>query len=215
MLNLRIVNFLLSSSHYLTSSLRFTVQQIPGKLQKDENPHQEEEAQSSELLSESSVLCDNQVTETPQVPQPIAEEQAKRFMDVVNSRNQNQLSFVISGSMYQDPQQIKDSLKSMWNKNFERLHFLFRVEYLNANSGAYSLVSDKGQDWGYLSLSSDSTSLVHGSFARGISSFFRPVIEAVAQLRGVKMTSNPPQPSVIPFQDYLKEEDSKGISNIE
>ena len=143
MLNLRIVNFLLSSWHYLASSETFSVQQIPGKLQKDENPYQEEQAQSSKLLSASSVLCDNQVADTPQVPQPIAEEQAKRFTDVLNSRNQNQLAFVISGSMYQDRQQIKDSLNSMWNKNFERLHFLFRVEYLDANSRAHSIVSDK------------------------------------------------------------------------
>lgn len=155
---------------YLASSEKSTVQQIPEKLQKDEKPHQKEQAQSSEVVSESSVLCDpglcdNQVTETPQVLQPIAQEQAKRFTDVLNSRNQNQLSFVISGSMYQDPQQIKDSLKSMWNKNYERLHFLFRVEYLDANSGAHSIVSDKGQDWSYLSLSSDLTSLFYGSFA--------------------------------------------------
>ena len=117
--------------------------------------------------------------------------------------------------MYQDPQQIKDSLKSMWNKSFERLHFLFRVEYLDANSGAHSIVSDKGQDWGYLSLSSDLTSLVYGSFAghllRNLLSFVCPVFEAVAQLRGVKMTRNPPKPSVIQFQGYLKEKDSQGI----
>lgn len=174
-------------------------------------------SESSELCD--SRLCDNQATETPQVPQPIAEEQAKRFTDVLNSRNQNQLSFVISDSMYQDPQQIKDLLKSMWNKNYERLHFLFRVEYLNANSGAHSIVSDKGQDWGYLSLSSDLTSLVYGSFAghlpRNLLSFFRPVFEAVAQLRGVKMTRNPPKPSVIPFQGRLKVNNSQSISNIE
>ena len=130
----------------------------------------------------------------------------------------NQLSFVISSSMYQDPPQIKDSLKIMWNKNCNRLHFLFRVEYLDANcSRVGSIVSDKGQDWGYLSLSSDLASLVYGSFAGHLPSnllaFFRPVFEAVAQLRGTKLTRNPPKPCVIPFQGCLKREDSKGISS--
>ena len=49
--------------------------------------------------------------------------------------------------------------------------------------------------------------------SRGISCHFRPVFEAVAQLRGVEMTRNPRKSSVIPFQGYLKEEDSQGISS--
>ena len=117
-------------------------------------------------------------------------------MEVLNSLQKNQLSFVISSSMYQDPQQIRDSLKIMWNKNYDRLHFLFRVEYLDANSSRVgSIVSEKGQDWGYLSLSSDLASLVYGSFAGHLPSnllaFFHPVFEAVAQLRGTKLTRNP------------------------
>ena len=198
--------------HYLASSKGSTVRdQVAGKPKQHGRPQQE--GQSSEPLSERSGLHEN-----PEAAQPIDEELAKRFMEVLNSRKQNHLSFVISGSMYQDPQQITDSLKIMWNKNYERLHFLFRVEYLDANgSRVGSIVSDKGQDWGYLSLSSDLTSLVYGSFAghlpRNLLGFFRPVFEAVAQLRGTKLTRNPPKPCVIPFKGCLKEEDSKGISS--
>lgn len=110
MLNLLIVHFWLLFRHYLVSSNGSTVKdQVVGKPKQHETPQQE--GQSSEPLSKRSLL-----RETPQATQPIDEELAKRFMAVLNSRKQNQLSFVISGSMYQDPQQIKNSLKFMWNK---------------------------------------------------------------------------------------------------
>ena len=204
--------FLLIFLAFLVSSKGCTVQdQVAGKAKQHDTPQQQ--GQSSEPLSERSVLH-----ETPEEAQPIEEELAKRFMEVLNSLQKNQLSFFISSSMYQDPQQIRDLLKIMWNKNYDRLHFLFRVEYLDANSSRVgSIVSEKGQDWGYLSLSSDLASLVYGSFAGHLPSnllaFFRPVFEAVAQLRGTKLTRNPPKPCVIPFQGCLKEEDSKGISS--
>ena len=196
---------------FLVSSKGCTVQdQVAGKPKQHDTPQQQ--GQSSEPLSERSVLH-----ETPEEAQAIEEELAKRFMEVLNSLQKNQLSFVISGSLYQDPRHIKDLLKIKWNKNYDRLHFLFRVEYLDANSSRVgSIISEKGQDWGYLSLSSDLASLVYGSFAGHLPSnllaFFRPVFEAVAQLRETKLTRNPPKPCVIPFQGCLKEEDSKGIS---
>ena len=99
----------------------------------------QQEGQSTEPLSEHSVLH-----ETPEAAQPVDEELPKGFMEGSNSQKQNQLCFVISRSMYQDLQQIKDSLKIMWNKSYERLHFFFRVEYLDANiSRVGSIVSDK------------------------------------------------------------------------
>ncbi|KAK2563833.1 hypothetical protein P5673_012837 [Acropora cervicornis] len=159
------------------SSKGCTVQdQVAGKPKQHDTPQQQ--GQSSEPLSECSVLH-----ETPEAAQPIEEELAKRFMEVLNSLQKNQLSFVISGSLYQDPQHIKDLLKIMSNKDYDRLHFLFRVEYLDANSSRVgSIVSEKGQDWGYLSLSSDLASLVYGSFAETGSCCIGLLLSALAFL---------------------------------
>ena len=89
--------------YYLVSSKGCIVQnQVAGKAKQHETPQQQ--GQSSEPLSERSVLH-----ETPEAAQPIEEELAKRFMEVLNSLQKNQLSFLISGSLYQDPQQISSS----------------------------------------------------------------------------------------------------------
>jgi len=150
----------------------------------------------------------------------ITEEQAKLFTDVLNSGSQDQLCFLVSGSMYEDPQEIKDSMRTMWTDNHKRLHFIFRVEDLDesVNGKTSSAISAKGQTWGYFSFSADLTSTRYGSFRAKLPSnllkFFLPVFEEVAQLTGTRMTKNPPRPSLVPFKGHIKDEDdTEGMSS--
>ena len=151
----------------------------------------------------------------PQDGDLITVQQAKLFTEVLNSQCQYQLSFVISASEYQDPQSIKDSLRVLCNKKHQRLHFLFRVKECSENGAARSIVSEGGQNWGYLSFSSDMTSILYGSLhgkhlPSNLLKFFLPVFQEVAQLTGTQMTKYPPRPSVVQFQSHIKQNDREG-----
>ena len=145
----------------------------------------------------------------------INEEQASSFIQMLNDRSQSQLSFVISASEYQDPHRIRNSVKERYNKNHQRFHFLFRVKDLvSAKNGATrSIVSRSGQTWGYLSFSSDMTSIQYGSLhgehlPSNLLKFFLPVFQKVAQLNGIQMTKYPPRPSLVKFKCHMIEDDT-------
>lgn len=148
----------------------------------------------------------------------ITEEQAKLFTEVLNVGNHEQLCFLVSGSMYEDPQQIKDSLRKMWKASYKRMHFLFRVKDLDAgvDGKKRSIISATGQEWGYLSFSVSLTSTRYGSLLANLPSnllqFFSPVFVEVAQLTGMRMSRNPPRPASVPFARHVKDEDdTEGI----
>lgn len=151
----------------------------------------------------------------------ITVEQAKSFINILNSDNNDQLFFLVSGSMYEDPRQLKDLVKNMWTTKHKDMHFLFRVEDLvpTTNGKTRCAVSAKGQRWGYLSLTTDLESTKYGSFRANLPSnllqFFRPVFEEVVQLTtGTRMTKYPPRPSLIPFKSHIKDDDDKeGMSS--
>lgn len=128
----------------------------------------------------------------------VTDEEAALFLERLNSQSQDQLSFLLLGSMYQDPQYLKNSFKLQLNSNLERLHFLFRVDEIG--NGRHR-VSQGGQYWGYLSFSSDLKKVQFGSFYDGnlpvnLLNVFLPVFEAVVESKGIKMTSYPAKPSL-------------------
>lgn len=143
----------------------------------------------------------------------ITEELAESFTELLNMASEDQLSFVISTSMHQDPQQIVKLLKQSWKKKHKRLHFLFNVEDDDGSGSAVSIISDKGLNWGYLSFSVDLTSTIYGGFGPlpcNLLKFFLPVFKEVALLNGMRMVKNPPRPAVIPFQRKGMENDGIG-----
>ena len=152
----------------------------------------------------------------------MTDEEAKLFINVLNSANNDQLCILISGTMYDDQQQIKDSVRMMWktNPSYKTMHFLFRVEDLDAdaNGKTSSVISSEGKDWGYLAFSVDLKSTKYGSLRANLPTnllkFFRPTFEEVAHLTGMRMERNPPRPIQVPFNKHLKDEEgTKGISN--
>lgn len=151
----------------------------------------------------------------PQKWELITDQQAKCLTEVLNSQCQYQFSFVISASEYQDPQRIKDSIKERCNKTHERLHFVFRVEERSENGVTRFVVSEGGQNWGYLSFSSDMTSIQYGSLhgdqlPSNLLEFFLPVFQEVVQLNGTQMTKYPPRPSLVQLQRHTKQNDREG-----
>ena len=147
-------------------------------------------------------MVDNPETTQDDVTEAIDvdEEEAKLFINVLNSGNSDQLCILISGTMYDDQQQIKDSVRMMWktNPSYKTMHFLFRVEDLDAdaNGKTSSAISSEGKDWGYLAFSVDLKSTKYGSLRANLPTnllkFFRPTFEEVAHLTGMRMERNPP-----------------------
>lgn len=152
----------------------------------------------------------------------MTDEEAKLFIDVLNSGKSDQLCILISGTMYDDQQEIKDSVRMMWktNPSYKTMHFLFRVKDLDAdaNGKTSSVITAEGKDWGYLAFSIDLKSTKYGSLRANLPTnllkFFRPTFEEVAHLTGKCMERNPPRPIQVPFNKHLKDEEgTKGISN--
>ena len=142
-----------------------------GAEQKPANSHKEQPQNvwNSENTSDPidgtfySIQSDNSVQ--PPEARVINKEQANSFIQMLNDCSQSQLSFVISASEYQDPLCIRDSVEEKYDKNHQRFHFLFRVKDLGKaeNGTTRSIVSTSGETWGYLSFSSDMTSIQYCS----------------------------------------------------
>ena len=150
-----------------------------------------------------------------QVPKAIGDEQATSFIERLNSHSHDQLSFLLRDSMYQDPQHFMSSFKVKLKKNLQRLHFLFRVD---DNGSGRSIISQLGQNWGYLSFSADFTSIQFSSFHEGnlpanLLKYVLPIFEAVAEFKGAKMAKYPPKPSIIQFQMHTTENGKIGKRN--
>lgn len=156
-----------------------------------------------------SSLLDNVETERLDV---VTDEEAALFLERLNSQSQDQRSFLLLNSMYQDPQYLKSSVKMQLTSNLKRLHVLFRVEDI---SNGRHRVSQRGQYWGYLTFSSDLKSIQFGSFYDGnlpvnLLTSFLPVFEAVMEAKGIELTSYPSKPSLKRFFTHTAEDDGIG-----
>lgn len=194
-----------------------------GAEQKPANSHKEQpqnvwKNENTSDPSDGTFSLQSDYSVQPPEARFINEEQANSFIQILNDCSQSQLSFAISASEYQDPLRIRDSVKERYDKNHQRLHFLFRVKDLGSaeNGATRSIVSSNGQTWGYLSFSSDMTSIQYGSshgeqLPCNLLKFFLPVFQEVAQLTGIKMTKYPPRPSLVQLKHHTKQNDREGI----
>lgn len=194
------------------------VEHIDGNLGTEQKPANSHKEQPQSVWNNENTSDPNDGTFVPQSNNSaqasevrfINKEQANSFIQMLNDHSQSQLSFVISASEYQDPHRIRNSVKELYNKNHQRLHFLFRVKDLGSaeNGTTHSIVSTSGQTWGYLSFSSDMTSIQYGCLhgehlLSNLLKFFLPVFQKVEQLNGIQMTKYPPRPSLVQFKCHM------------
>lgn len=156
-----------------------------------------------------SSLLDDVETERLEV---VTDEEAALFLEHLNSQSQDQRSFLLLNSLYQDPQYLKSSVEMHLTSNLKRLHVLFRVE--DIGNGRHR-VSQRGQYWGYLTFSSDLKSIQFGSFYDGnlpvnLLKSFLPVFEAVVEAKGRKLTSYPSKPSLKRFLTHAAKDNGIG-----
>ena len=197
----------IQSQHTISSEKSMLVEHADGNSGAEQKPANSHKVQPQSVWNNENTSDPDDGTfslqsdNTVQAPEAqfISEKQANSFIQMLNDRSQSQLSFVISASEYQDPHRIRDSVKERCNKNHQRFHFLFKVKDLGSaeNGTTHSIISTSGQTWGYLSFSSDMTSIQYGSLhgehlPSNLLKFFLPIFQEVAQLNGLQMTNYPP-----------------------